>query len=485
MVNPYAQNRPQPKPKTQINIGQSQALKKFDDFQNKQSSKSASKDKISTFFGSDEEDSIIRRSSQKFIKTSNEYKGTKVVVKLKSEDDSEFDSDDEDDDDDDDDDDETTLTQNKMEAKDTALSTSRQLGSASSLSKRNKVKFETDVAKRRQQASGSATGDTDDNVTISDELFNKNLILDIQDLDIDDDTKAKTKKATKKTDKVSKKPSRSQKDNRKLSKSTISENIDYSSITDNDSVSKVQSVTDITDGANESFDTDSSVQNHLILDINELALAYDADNHVSSKSKSKNATRKKVTVPTGLARKSNGRSKQTKEPTSIQTVPDGYESSINTEIKDDYEEIFTEKSHQAHEYNDDFISETEPQSTSRRTTKSSLKQYNNKRVSISPKLYVKQATRKTKTIETQVGDNDFIDKHDLISSLNFYTPSSYLSTKKAYLTNLNRMIEFNTVNHAVDEMIRMNIQFLKNFLATQRIMYESELESMKPELVDP
>jgi hypothetical protein len=474
MVNPYAQQRLQPKSKSQINIGQSQALKKVDALQNKAKTSEIKKSELTD----SDDDSIFRRSSNKFIKSSNEYKGDKVLVKMKREDEfesEEDDDDDVDDDDDDDDEDETSTTKMRKEASgaQTAPSTSRQIGSASSLSKRNKVKFETDLTTGKRPKSASTKADTDDNMTISEDMFNKNLILDIQDLDIEDDMLPTKKKASIKSDKK-KSPTKSDR-NRKLSKSTISDNIAFSSMTDDDSISsKAQSIRSAV--ADENDDSELSVQKNLILDVNDLA---SIDDRKPPSSKLKNVKLKQTSAKTSKPKK-----KLTREQSSIHTEPDDYESSIATEIKDDFNQILTEKSHasqQIYEYNEDFISETEPQSTSRRT-KSSLKQY--KRVSLSPKLHAKHQTIKTKTIQTQVGDTDFVDKHDLINSLEFYTPSSYLNTKKAYLNNLNRMIEFNTVNHAVDEMIRMNIQFLKNFLTTQRIMYESELEGMKPELID-
>lgn len=90
-----------------------------------------------------------------------------------------------------------------------------------------------------------------------------------------------------------------------------------------------------------------------------------------------------------------------------------------------------------------------------------------------------------KDAEIQVNTNDLFKNSDLVRSLNIYNPSSLLLSSLAQfdqinLRDLNQITGYNMINHAFNDLFRANLNFVRNFLTTQRNMYESQMESIQP-----
>ena len=87
--------------------------------------------------------------------------------------------------------------------------------------------------------------------------------------------------------------------------------------------------------------------------------------------------------------------------------------------------------------------------------------------------------------EIQVNTNDLFKNSDLVRSLNIYNPSSILLSSLAQfdqvnLRDLNQITGYNMINHAFNDLFKANLNFIKNFLATQRNMYEIQMQSIQP-----
>jgi hypothetical protein len=91
----------------------------------------------------------------------------------------------------------------------------------------------------------------------------------------------------------------------------------------------------------------------------------------------------------------------------------------------------------------------------------------------------------TKSVEIQVNTNDLFKHSDLVKSLNIYNPSSLLLSSlsqfdQVNLRDLNQITGYNMINHAFNDLFRANLNFVRNFLATQRNMYEIQMQSIQP-----
>jgi hypothetical protein len=98
----------------------------------------------------------------------------------------------------------------------------------------------------------------------------------------------------------------------------------------------------------------------------------------------------------------------------------------------------------------------------------------------------KQKELKT-TVEIQVDQTDLIKHTDLYKSVGMYpNPSSLVIASLSYLndstnlTELNQLTGYNLVNSAYTDLIKMNLNFFRNFLTVQRALYQQQLNSIQP-----
>lgn len=138
----------------------------------------------------------------------------------------------------------------------------------------------------------------------------------------------------------------------------------------------------------------------------------------------------------------------------------------NTADESSASEIITIKNGSSDFYQEDFDTETETSIRSR----SSIKRYSKKSG--------RKKESEMKSAQVQVDDLELMRHSDLVKNLSLYSPFS-LGTQVP-LSDLNNLIEFNVVNNSFNDIIKMNLAFMKNFLSTQRQMYESEIRNIKP-----
>ena len=110
----------------------------------------------------------------------------------------------------------------------------------------------------------------------------------------------------------------------------------------------------------------------------------------------------------------------------------------------------------------------------------------------------KTATATTKTrpsgvassnAEVQVDTADLLKYSHLLKSVSMYNPSSLLLATVSHfdhvdhtatLRDLNQLTGYNMINQTFNDLIKYNLNFMKNFLAAQRSLYEQQIQSIQP-----
>lgn len=224
-----------------------------------------------------------------------------------------------------------------------------------------------------------------------------------------------------------------------------------------------------------SISTQSHLMNpNLILDIHEM------DKSESSISKSSRKTAKSSKKKSKDKKKK--RSKASNSFIETDTEYKTADSSIMTEIgekknKSDSEwdvlsQSYRHSKHKDKSYYEDFETDQDFTTVSR-TEKSKRK-------------HLSFVENKKVNMEVQVDPNDLLKNSDLIRSVNAYNPSSLLLASVTYLNegsnlkDLNQLTGFNLINQTFNDLIRMNVNFMKNFLSTQKSLYEQQIASIQP-----
>ena len=88
--------------------------------------------------------------------------------------------------------------------------------------------------------------------------------------------------------------------------------------------------------------------------------------------------------------------------------------------------------------------------------------------------------------EIQVDPSDILKHSDLYKSVGTCNPSSLIISSLTYLNDstnlndLNQLTGFNMINQTYSDLIRMNLNFFRNFLTVQRSLYQQQVNSIKP-----
>jgi hypothetical protein len=88
--------------------------------------------------------------------------------------------------------------------------------------------------------------------------------------------------------------------------------------------------------------------------------------------------------------------------------------------------------------------------------------------------------------EIQVDPTDMLKHSDLYKSVGSFNPSSLMIASLSYLNDetnlndLNQLTGYNLINQSYTDLIRMNLNFFRNFLAVQRSLYQQQIASIKP-----
>ncbi|RNA01078.1 hypothetical protein BpHYR1_051587 [Brachionus plicatilis] len=442
MVNPYELSSRQNQRK-QVSLASSNALKKFEKLQAKHTGKPPKSKKSYSINSSGDENSIFRNDADdgdededSVFKNLNKNKFVKAKPKAEKNSDSE-----------------------KSEMSDTDLEIS--IADRSSTPNR-KSSIQRPSSRLRSEASSAnelyssnlpkrspsrvkflkQDSITDQEESQVEDLLGKNLVLTIDDLEPADN-------------KFAKKPK---------SKSPISSERRTASIYEEDELST----------ATVSTQSPSLMNANVILDIHEL------DKSESSVSKSSSKSSKK--------KSKDKRKKRSKTPNSVIETETDYrtaDSSIATEIgekkyprSESELDVLSQSHHRSSykdkSYYDDFETDQDFTLVSR-AEKSKRKQ-----------LTFAENKKEVNSIEIQVDPNDLLRHSDLIRSVNVYNPSSLLLASVSFLNqgtnlkDLNQLTGFNLINQTFNDLIRMNVNFMKNFLATQKSLYEQQIASIQP-----
>ena len=96
----------------------------------------------------------------------------------------------------------------------------------------------------------------------------------------------------------------------------------------------------------------------------------------------------------------------------------------------------------------------------------------------------------TSNAEIQVDPTDLLKNADIMNSINVYNPSSILLATTSHLNqaatlkDLNQLTGYTMINQAFNDLIKMNLGFVSNFLASQRNLYEQQIKSIQPKEYD-
>ena len=515
MVNPYLSRQrlgspaQQAKSTAQVSLGHSQALKKVESIQRKQqkaelkkikketkSSNLSKKDKKSaisildsTSSEDDEEpttsddtsDSVLKNvksKSNKFLKKPTQSK--KLVADASQEDD------DEEDDikDEEIEQDESIKEEGNYysEASSHNLvvipSTSRVSSVSSIKQKGNRVTFEKKISKKDKSESEaielSTTNDQTDDSSTEGGAVNKNIIFDINDLDLLDNGKKTNKKEMVSIIK-NKKPNES--DKKDLS------------IIDNNSSDESLSL---------------SMRKNVILDIDDL------DNDVTVITKKpptndyqnvnkppKSDLAKKPELKSSLSKKQK-RKRNSSRSQSLVSIISQDSDSIVTEIinenietesiaSDTYQTANDSTSHRvasaskpktesfASNYQEDFDTESDISKIQSIMSKSNGKSSTVGGTKSKEKL---RASSTAKSVETQCNDIDLLKNSNLFVESPLFTPFSVAGKR----VDWNQYLDLNVANNAFNDLMKMNLDFMKNFINIQRQMYENEMRSLQQQM---
>ena len=449
--------------KPQIQLGQSQALKKFEKFQAKFNSSKEKKGKKGYKYDEDDdedEDSFYKNMPKnKFVKQKEKEKKSESEKTLES-DDSDL---------------EITLDHSSTPIPSRIANVEKSIRSRSRLlsaSSASSLKSPT----RRPQSKvkfvhpNDSDQDLDEELSISEHIMGKNLILNIDDLESASVSKSPRKKSSP----------------RKKPKSPISSR-------------RTQSVASIIDENEESIKTDSSdskiesiFNSNLILDINEYeksisrtekkkSLKSESEHSIKKKDKTKKSSFKRKETPS-LLDKSIASSVHTEVSSSDEsertrrekksTARSGYESSRTEKSRRNrHSTKISEKTY----YQDDF--DTERDLTPKRKDYS----YNKRNKPIS----TKRTTVETTNAEIQCDPVDLLKNSDFAKTISVFNPSSIVLANtflnnSSSLKELNELTGYTLFNQAFNDLIKINVNFVKNFLATQRALYEQQIKSIQP-----
>ncbi len=92
----------------------------------------------------------------------------------------------------------------------------------------------------------------------------------------------------------------------------------------------------------------------------------------------------------------------------------------------------------------------------------------------------------TTTASCQVDPQDLLKNSSLLNTVNVYNPSSILLATTSHLNSgatlkdLNQVTGYCMINQAFNEILKVNINFVQNFLGAQRALYEQQISSIKP-----
>lgn len=499
MANPYSFNAARAGMqggKNQVSLGSSDALKRFEKIQARQSFDGAGSGKF-TNKDSDSDESLFKNAN-KFMKQKKEPV-RQEIAKTSGDDSSDI---------------ELSILDapkkpsiNQVQQQQHNRPTSRAMSAmsvASSVSSthrrsQSKVKFyESDQDKADDQSIEDQTVE---------DLFSRNLVLDIQDLD-SNDTKRKS---------PLRKHAKSPMNKRSESiVSIIEEKEEYSSLTP-------------------SIPSPSLLETNLILDIDELekSVSKSVDETVSKRRRKKNEKQKEErkserkksdSKGKGSDRKASKQSKESKKQadkkaqnkeatkhrkksrsrTSTILSNIGSESSISTEI------ISEISSNRPNEITDTTNEDDDVRTQLSRADSRSVTKYKNSTFYIQSKSYYedfetdqdvtfRDSARQKKQLsfasdfnktyksaEIQVDSNDLLKYSDLLRSVNAYNPSSLLLASVSHLHDqttlreLNQITGYNLINQSFNDLIKMNLNFMRNFLNVQRTLYEQQIQSIQP-----
>lgn len=534
MVNPYVtrqgfsvskQQQARQTQQTQISLGQSQTLKKVENIQKRHEKQQLKKEKklekasmkktaksVLDTSSSEESDNESSETTDSILKktktTANKFLKKPTPAARKSKDSS------------DEDDDNYEERQNEEE-KDITIEEKFHYSDASNQNivtipsssrvatppsqKKNRVKFETKSPRRNKSKSenseiteiSTTNIEHDDNDTATEvEGINRNIIFDIDDLDA---AGSYTKDASN-SDKKSKnkdKKGKGKKTNSKKSKSPRNLNSQKNK--------KSEEKKSFNTSDDDDIETVSIVGKNLILDIDQLENAIE-ENKMNKKEmineKSKPPKHDVPKLRSALSKKSiqkrhsgsRSHSIVSQESDSIVTEiitehtesEDSIASEIQTVNESSHRIASASKSRQPtstsavpSSYQDDFDTESDASKVFSKANAKSAASSMSAKPKHKERLYEKPAVEK-RSIEIQVDQIDLMSRQDLVDNLKALSPYSVVS-RQTNVQDLTSFINLNTIGFAFNDLMKMNLQFMKSFIQLQRQTYENELKSIQEE----
>lgn len=508
MVNPYAVNSRQTN-KPKIQLGQSQAIKKFEKFQakysttgttsgsKKQFKKKKNSDNDSDDDDDDDDDSLFKNAKQTANKFMKKKQSATPIDETETDSDQTFTESKQSDISVDIDRSSTPIPakrqQKQQQQQITKIPTSRIRSATSSVSSirslnRRSVKFvktnkNQSFSSNHDEINDDNDDDDDDESTIIDEVMS-NLILDIDDLEASTSNLYKTnkKKSTTTTKRLSKSPLAMAAQKRSESVTSIIEDNEEDL---NDEESKASSG---------SSDKSLSLRKNLILDVNELARSLSEQDDSSLKKKKQSETDKKKTKKENKSSDKNRKKEQKNKSRKTPSIISESKSTIDTEsITDNDADVYQDEYTKTNQ-----ISESENELTRKKASLSKHRYASARQQQTYNSDFETEATLKSlrkinkpsiqqkRNAEIQVDPTDLLKNSEFLTTVNVYNPSSILLATTSHLNtastlkDLNQLTGYTMINQAFNDLMKMNLSFVSNFLTSQRNLYEQQIKSIRP-----
>ena len=344
----------------------------------------------------------------------------------------------------------------------------------------------------------------DEDSTIIDDIMSRNLIMDLDELE----TVANSNYSNH---------NKLRAHNKRVTKSPLA----MAAHKRSESVTSIQEESILASSSmHEETSPKSLLETNLIFDIDEL------ERSISKNiSKIEKKSKKQKNYQDNKKHKEKGNKKVSKQTlsSSITTALDKSESSIETESitydEMDKEETKTalsesseksrsrkhrvSKKDKAKSYNDDFESEITKRTKNHSprkdvTANSYYEDFESTEMDATTRksdkkhrtVHIEKKARPTTNAECQCDAIDLLKNSDLMKTVNVYNPSSILLATSTHLKDtarlrdLNQLTGYTMFNQAFNDILKININFVKNFLSAQRNLYEQQISSIKPKHKD-
>jgi hypothetical protein len=228
--------------------------------------------------------------------------------------------------------------------------------------------------------------------------------------------------------------------------------------------------------------------------VNELARSLSEQDDSSLKKKKQSETDKKKTKKeekksSDKNKKKEQKNKSRKTPSIISESKSSIETeSITDNDADVYQDEYTKPNQISESENE--LTRTKASVSKHRHASARLQQtYNSDfetEATLKSSRNINKPSVQKRNAEIQVDPTDLLKNSEFLTTVNVYNPSSILLATTSHLNtastlkDLNQLTGYTMINQAFNDLMKMNLSFVSNFLTSQRNLYEQQIKSIRP-----